>query len=275
MFALILKFLKSKYKNSLLQTIQFLIGFLAIIMVTGCMQYVNEYRDKVKAIVPSDIVHIFFDEPEECDGNEEKSLETKKSELERLDKLWDELKNEPYVKDTGMFELRDIFKDNDNYRTKLYMLDDFCLNMTDWSFAEGDISNLLNYDSKKVIPVIVSDSLSTKYMMGEEYVVNSYKMKEKQTGLENVSLRLKIVGVLKPSMTYLGGNSSQVTSGIINNTDFIIAPKYDAYESEFTFCYNGFVKTNDDEVSKVEEFFLTKEMNVQLSTAESEIELYC
>lgn len=268
MIELIFRSLWKRNKSSLLQIIQFSVGFLAIIVLTGCFQYISEYRNKVELVMPSDVLHVCV---EDEDYNNEQSTIDSEGEGERdsPDKMLTELADREFVSDIAMFEVRYVYEDNEESCDELCMLNKDSLNLANWQLQDGSIEELYDYSDEDTIPIIVSAELSLKYKCGEEYLL------QENTIDDSIKRKFKVVGVIDSSMNYFTGNCNPATNQINNNDKFIIAPQFDTFNDESTYLYNVFVKLhNNSDINQLVDFCASKDKVINVKKIGDEIEEY-
>ncbi|SDT05988.1 FtsX-like permease family protein [Paenibacillaceae bacterium GAS479] len=273
MIRLIYQSVSNKKNQFFLLVVQFTIGFSALLFGLGCVFNIMEYKKTIESLSPLDAVHAYIDEDNYLFDNE-KGLESK------YIRVFERLKKEGLVKKIGIFETMYVYDDISSQELKnesrLYVLNDDSLAMSNLHLNKGSLEPLLNYKSSMdYVPVIVSASFKTKYKVGQTYLL--YYMDAQKN--EYTKKKIKVVGMLDSSTRFWSGGATYISENITNNKKFILAPQFKPFELPMSYAYNSLFqlpenKKNKDGLIEISSVFKSSGLNAKYSLLKDEINAY-
>lgn len=264
MIQLICQSLLNKKGKTILLLIQFIIGMLALSFGLSVMQQVKEYERCVGKIAPLESVHMNITSQDEL-------AESDPNLVIQYEKIFNQLKERGYVNKMGLFQLLNIYTQEENQVDKLYVLNEDSLSMQKYDLQKGDMNELIRYKDSNLIPVIVSDSMQSTYQFGKEY---DFFYNDAES--EPKSIHVKVVGVLPKNDHFWMGGSSYISENILNNKDFMIAPSFTEFKEESVYVNNALLvlSENPHALEQIEQLFSENKIDVEFVSLEEETRQY-
>lgn len=260
-----------KFKNILL-VLQFTIGFAALLFGLGSVNNVLQYKKNVEGLAALDTVHISI-----LEGDE--TMEDPVTMLPEYRNAFLQVQERDLTERMGFFELMHLYenpKDRER-QTFLYALNEDGIAMSKLSMQEGSVEPLKNYNREEAqIPVVVSADLEKQYSMGKTYVLSYVSGKT----YEYEEISIEVVGVLEPSVRFWCGGSTELSSNITGNKDFLLAPQFMDFTEELTYSMNSLLQlsgTESEKEKKLEEIqaiFENNQLGIQHKTLQKEVDSY-
>lgn len=269
MFNVIVKTFAIHKKKFILNIIQFSIAFLSLMLSICMIEQVMEYKKSVKSIMDLDTVQMFKVE----DDVEDEIKSTQEVILsQQYSNAYNNVKKKYKNNMIGIMDSISVYDGDEEIENTIMVNNDF-LKMKKWTLAEGSVEELLafnNVNDNVYIPVIVSDSLETKYQYNKEYEI------EYVTNDNIRNVHIKVVGTDSKDSYMFMGNATYISETINNKKDYIIFPQITEF-SDFAYEYNVLIK-NDKNIEKlkrsIEKYYAAINQKVEFITLENQIKNY-
>jgi len=273
MIRLISQSMMKKKSKFLLLVIQFTIGFMALLFGLSSSFYLLQYKKSVEGLAPLDTVHLYFDALDPL-------AEPNKAILNKYSEMFNRLKEKNLVKKLGMFESMDVMDrpQPTDHETRLYLLNEDSLDMSNLPLQEGTLKRLENeVNTHDTIPVVVSAAMKDRFAMGKTYQL--YYMDD---DYDYQKISLEVVGVLASSAHFWLGGASEVSSQILLNKEFILAPQFKEFAFDNTYESNTLIQLPKHEsqtereanLEQIQLLFKQDGLDLQVNTLQEEVDTY-
>lgn len=271
MIRLISQSMMKKRSKFLLLVIQFTIGFMALLFGLSSSFYLLQYKKSVEELAPLDTVHLHFDALDPL-------AEPNKAILNKYSEMFNRLKEKNLVEKLGMFESMDVMDrpQPTDHETRLYLLNEDSLGMSNLPLQEGTLKPLENeVNTHDTIPVVVSAAMKDRFELGKTYQL--YYMED-----DYQKISLEVVGVLASSAHFWLGGASEVSSQILSNKEFILAPQFKDFAFDNTYEFNTLIQLPKHEsktereanLEQIQLLFKQDGLDLQANTLQEEVDTY-
>lgn len=266
MKTIILKSILAKKGKCLMMFIQFTIGFLAILFGLSCYNFLYQHNKIVARLAPLDSLHIVADEEiEQMIGQEEEPT----VDYDKYTKMYEKIKDCQAVENVALFERDDVVCDGEsNSECEIYSLNEDALKTANFSLERGDMTDLINYKSGDVLPVILSYHFDKSWSVGEKHTLTYY------TDEGESSMDIVVAGILQKDMNYWQGGSSDISNSLLGNQSYMVSPQFRAFTSDITYLYNNVITVNDKDAAEKEVSKILENTSFSVKEISEELEAY-
>ena len=252
MLQIILTSLRKRIRKFILVFIQFFIGLTVLLFGIYSIEKFFRYQKNVEEVMPLETKHVY--------GLEDETVKSRGDYPELLKEIQ---KNNPSLK-LGVFQ--EVLIEENAIEVSYLMCDQGVMDIF-YDITEGSkMQQLKNYQGEEIVPVLISEDLSSKYKDGEVYPFPD------DTISKFDSYKMKIVGILEEGKRICTGGSSDLSSSIKIAVNTIVGPKLFAFDADYAYIYNLVCISPDS--FDLETEFLKSGWEVKIESVRDEIIKY-